>query len=171
MPTLILNRASAVAPYPGVDTASAAPSPIKRSTSSNASTKPAASGVTPSYDAGAMRTTRLPACLNSGDVARSTEPMAVANDTSVGGTSSCSKLPDMESLPPMEPIPRSTCAISAPSTAAAGLPQRSGSSRSFSKYSWNVRYMSLWKKPAATRRATLSTTAMYEPVNWFASVR
>ena len=126
----------------------------------NVSTRPAASGVTPSYAAGAMRTTRLPACLNSGEVARSTEPTAVANDTSVGGTSSCSKLPDMESLPPMEPMPKSTCAISAPSTAAVGLPQRSGSSRSFSKYSWNVRYISSWRNPAATRRATLSTTAI-----------
>jgi len=98
-------------------------------------------------------------------------PTATAKEISVGGTSRSSNEPDMESLPPIAPAPRSTWAISAPSTAAVGLPQRSGSSRSFSKYSWNVRYMSLWKKPAATRRATLSTTAMYEPVNWFASVR
>ena len=118
-----------------------------------------------------MHTTRWPAPLNSGDVTRSIEPTAVANDTSVGGTSSCSKLPDMESLPPMAHTPRSTCAMSAPSTAAAGLPQRSGSSRSFSKYSWNVRYMSSRAKPAAASFATLSATAMYEPVNGFAAVR
>ena len=48
LPRHILNSASAVAPYPGVDTASARSSPIRRSTSSNASTNPAASGVTPS---------------------------------------------------------------------------------------------------------------------------
>ena len=136
-----------------------------------ASSSPAASGTTPSYAAGAMRTMRLPACLNSGEVTRSTEPTAVANDTNVGGTSNCSKLPDMESLPPMAPTPRSTCAISAPSTAAAGLPQRSGSSRSFSKYSWNVRYMSSRAKPAVTSFATLSTTATYDPTNGSASVR
>ena len=84
-----------------------------------------------------MKSTRLPAPLNSGEVTRSTGPHAVANETSVGGTSSCSKEPDMESLPPIEPTSVSICAMSAPSTEATGLPQRVGSSRRRSKYSWN----------------------------------
>ena len=84
---------------------------------------------------GSTTTTRLPGCLNSGDTMRSTLPTAVAKLTSVGGTSSCSKLPLIESLPPMAPTPRSAWAMSAPSTEATGLPQRLGSSRSFSKYS------------------------------------
>ena len=48
LPTHILNRASAAPPYPGVDTASATPSPMRRSTSAMASNRPAASGTTPS---------------------------------------------------------------------------------------------------------------------------
>ena len=112
-----------------------------------------------------------PAPLNSGLIAWSTVPTAVAKLTSVGGTSRSSKLPDMESLPPMEPTPRSTWAMSAPSSDAAGLPQRSGTSRSEPKYSWNVRYASLREKPAATSLATLSTTARYAPLNWLADDR
>ena len=73
----------------------------------------------------------------------------------------------MESLPPIAPAPRSTCAISAPSTAAVGLPQRSGSSRSFSKYSWKLRYAFSRSKPAATSFDSDSTTDRYAPVNWF----
>ena len=105
--------------------------------------------------------TRLsPASFSSGEVMRSILPMAVAKDTSVGGTSKSSKEPDMESLPPMAPTPKSIWAMSAPSTAAMGLPQRSGSWRSFSKYSWKVRYMFARSKPVATSFATESSTAM-----------
>ena len=88
----------------------------------------------------------------------STLPVATANEISVGGTSRSSKEPDIESLPPIAPTPRSTCAISAPRTAATGLPQRSASSRSFSKYSWKLRYIVLREKPVAISFATLSTT-------------
>ena len=65
--------------------------------------------------------------------------MAVAKETSVGGTSSCSKEPDMLSLPPMEAMPRPIWASRAPSRAASGLPQRSGLVPRRSKYSWKVR--------------------------------
>ena len=112
---------------------------------------------------GASKQTQASSCpeaFSSGDVTRSMSPTAVANDTSVGGTSRSSKLPDMESLPPMAPTPKSTCAMSAPSRADTGLPQRSGSSRSFSKYSWNVRYILRRSKPVATSLATESSTAM-----------
>ena len=80
----------------------------------------------------------LPAALNSGDddVCRPL-PVAIAKETSVGGTSRSSKLPDIESLPPMARDAQAHLGHQArPAAAADGLPQRSGSSRSFSKYSW-----------------------------------
>ena len=95
------------------------------------------------YSAGSMQMTRWPAPLNSGEVARVALPTATAKLMRVGGTlssaPSSSKLPLMESLPPMAPTPRSICAMRAPSTAAVGWPQRSGTSRRRSKYSWNER--------------------------------
>ena len=54
--------------------------------------------------------------------------MVTAKLTRVGGTSSCSKEPDMLSLPPMEGSPMPSWASRAPSSAAAGLPQREGTS-------------------------------------------
>ncbi len=56
-----------------------------------------------------------------------------------GGTSRSRKVPDMESLPPMAATSSPSWAYRAPSRAEKGLPQRAGSSRSFSKYSWKVR--------------------------------
>ena len=88
---------------------------------------------------GRMRTTVLSGFLNSVETTRLALPMAVAKETSVGGTSSCSKEPDMLSLPPMEPMPRPIWASSAPNRAASGLPQRSGLEPKRSKYSWKVR--------------------------------
>ena len=85
------------------------------------------------------RARRLPARLNSGETTSVTFPAVTAKETSVGGTSSFSKLPDMESLPPIAPAPKAICASSAPSRAAKGLPQRSGAVRSRSKYSWKLR--------------------------------
>ena len=41
--------------------------------------------------------------------------------------------------PPMAAAPKPSCASKPPSSAAKGLPQRAGSSRSFSKYSWKER--------------------------------
>ena len=52
--------------------------------------------------------------------------MDTAKLTRVGGTSSCSKEPDMLSLPPMAGSPMPSWASRAPSSAAAGLPQRVG---------------------------------------------
>ena len=64
---------------------------------------------------------------------------AMAKEMRVGGTSSPRKEPDMESLPPMAATPRPSWADRAPSRAEKGLPQRTGLSRSFSKYSWKER--------------------------------
>ena len=63
----------------------------------------------------------------------------MAKEIRVGGTSMSRKDPDMESLPPMAATPRASWADRAPSRAEKGLPQRAGSSRSFSKYSWKER--------------------------------
>ena len=86
------------------------------------------------------RYTLSPADLNSGVIIFFASCGAIAKDTSVGGTSIFSNVPDIESLPPIAAIPSSHCALSAPSSAAAGLPQRDGVFCVRSKYSWNVRY-------------------------------
>ena len=85
------------------------------------------------------RYTGWPASLNSGDSTLPALEGAMAKEMRVGGTSISRKEPDMESLPPMAAMPRSSWASKAPSRAEKGLPQRWGSSRSFSKYSWKVR--------------------------------
>ena len=85
------------------------------------------------------RYTGCPASLNSGDSTSPARMGAMAKEINVGGTSRSLKVPDMESLPPMAAAPKSSWASRAPSRAAKGLPQRRGSSRSFSKNSWRVR--------------------------------
>ena len=85
--------------------------------------------------------------------------MVTAKLTRVGGTSSCSKEPDMLSLPPMEGSPMPSWASKAPSSAAAGLPQRVGTSWSRSKYSWKVSRAFKGSAPTAASLERLSTTA------------
>ena len=55
---------------------------------------------------GRMSTTVLSGFLNSVETTLFALPMAVAKETSVGGTSSFSKEPDILSLPPMDAMPR-----------------------------------------------------------------
>ena len=55
---------------------------------------------------------------------------------SIGGTLICWKVPDIESLPPIEGSPSSTCIFRAPSSALSGLPHDSGFLVMRSKYSW-----------------------------------
>ena len=67
----------------------------------------------------------------------------------------------MESLPPMAPTPRSIWAMSAPSSAATGLPQRSGSWPQLLEVLLEGEVQcSPCSKPAATSLATDSITAM-----------
>ena len=89
--------------------------------------------------------------------------VVTANETSVGGTSKSSNEPLIESLPPIEPMPNSFCALNAPRRAAKGLPQRLPSVPGFSKYSWKVRYTSSNLAPVAISFETDSTTAKYAP--------
>ena len=65
--------------------------------------------------------------------------VVTAKETNVGGTSICSKVPLIESLPPIAAISRPFCAMNAPNSAARGLPQRLPSFMGFSKYSWKER--------------------------------
>ena len=76
-----------------------------------------------------------PACFASGLTISPVLAVVTAKETRVGGTSSFSKLPLMESLPPMAATPRPIWASKAPSSAARGLPQRLGSRPRRSKYS------------------------------------
>jgi hypothetical protein len=54
---------------------------------------------------------------------------------SIGGTLMSWNVPDIESLPPIEGRPSSTCIFSAPSSAPSGLPHDSGFRVIRSKYS------------------------------------
>ena len=94
-----------------------------------------------------------------------TSSVVTAKDINVGGTSISSKVPLIESLPPIAPTPSSFCALNAPRTAAIGLPHLFGSFISLSKYSWNERYTSSKDAPVATSFDTDSTTARYAP--WY----
>ena len=84
-------------------------------------------------------TTVLPARLNSGETTLSILSVVTAKEIRVGGTSSFSKLPLIESLPPIAATPKSICAVNAPRSAERGLPHLLGSFIGFSKYSWKVR--------------------------------
>ena len=105
----------------------------------------------------------LPICLNSGEMTVRASPVEMAKETRVGGTSMSSKVPDMESLPPMAAHPSCSWASMPPSRAAMGLPQRLGSVFIRSKYSWKVSQQGEWVPPAATTLATDSTTAYMAP--------
>ena len=64
-----------------------------------------------------------------------TSTVVMPKATRVGGTWMCSKVPLMESLPPMDGRPRAACIFSAPRRALSGLPQVCGSEVMRSKYS------------------------------------
>ena len=89
--------------------------------------------------------------------------MVRAKLTNVGGTSSSPKEPLMESLPPIAGSPIPSWADKAPSSAAAGLPQRSGRSYSRSKYSWKVNRARRGSAPTAASLDSDSITAKAEP--------
>ena len=91
---------------------------------------------------GSSTTTGWPGCFSSEEMISPVFPAVTAKETSVGGTSRFSKVPDMESFPPIAAAPRFIWASNAPSRAARGLPQRFPSVPGFSKYSWKVRYTS-----------------------------
>ena len=82
---------------------------------------------------------------------------------SVGGTSIFSKLPLMESLPPIAPNPNRSCAVSAPNSAAVGLPHRAGSAFMRSKNSCNVKRILPTGAPAHTALVTLKSTEYTAP--------
>ena len=74
-----------------------------------------------------------------------------------------SKLPLMESFPPIAATSKSICAFNAPKSAEKGLPHFSGAEPSFSKYSWKLSQHCCRVPPEANSFATDSTTARYAP--------
>ena len=163
LPKHIFMTPSAMPPKPGVHTESARPARSSEVTLANTLIREAVTGSPVSSYSGASSTTLCPAALNSGETTSPALPVVTAKETSVGGTSICSNVPLMESLPPMAAMPRAFCASNAPSSAASGCPQRAGSCPGFRKYSWKERYVSAVDAPEATSFATLSTTARYAP--------
>ena len=101
--------------------------------------------------------------MNSGEMTFLASASETAKETSVGGTSICSKVPDIESLPPIEAAPSCSWASRLPSRAAIGLPQRVGSSVIRSKYSWKVSQQCCSLPPAATILAIDSMTEYWAP--------
>ncbi len=83
----------------------------------------------------------------------------------------CSKLPDIESLPPIAAIFSSRCAQNAPNSAPRGLPQRLESPVIRSKYSCSVSQQFSRLPPADMTFATLSITAYIAPKNGLFSIR
>ena len=108
-------------------------------------------------------TTSWPSPCSAAETVRLAFVIVSAKLTSVGGTSKCSNVPLMLSLPPMAGRPSPSCAANAPKSAPAGFPQRVGSSVMRSKYSWNVSRAFIASAPIAVSFDRLSTTAHTAP--------
>ena len=80
-------------------------------------------------------TSILPAFFNSGVIISCSLATSIANEHNVGGTSICSNVPDIESLPPIDGSPKPICASYAPRSAANGWLHLEGSSVILLKYS------------------------------------
>ena len=106
LPIHILKIASAMPPMQGVYALSTFPSLIKAFTFEyiDLSDSPFGSALYPQH--GESSTTLWPGPLNSGLIILSVFSVVTANETRVGGTSRSSKLPLIESLPPIAAIPR-----------------------------------------------------------------
>ena len=130
---------------------------------SNSARRLLATGRPSSPYSGSSSPTSAPERLNSLEMMFSARQAATAKETSVGGTCICSNEPLMESLPPMAAASRSSCAISAPSSAAIGRPHFSASPVMRWKYSWKVRCAPRQPAPQATSLAMDETTDRYAP--------
>ena len=155
--------ASAIPPYPGVYAESTAPDSFSPRTLSKTLISDSVTGSPSSPYSGERSHTRLPGVLKWFERISPAFAVVTAKETSVGGTSSFSNDPLMESFPPIAPIPRFFCASNAPRSAASGLPHLFPSFIGFSKYSWKVRYTSENGAPEAISFETDSTTARYAP--------
>ena len=157
-----MKTAAAAPPNVGVKAARTDPEAFSTAIRPSRARIDSGSGRAPSYR-GRSSTTREPAPLNSGETMRLASDAVTAKEIRVGGTSSPSKDPLIESLPPIAAMPRSSWAAKAPSSAAVGWPQRRGSSPGRPKYSWKLSAHAVRSAPAAARRQTDSTTARYAP--------
>ena len=78
---------------------------------------------------------RLPARFRSVETTRPASTVVMPKAMSIGGTLISWNVPDIESLPPIEGSPSSTCMRRAPSSAPRGLPHEVASRVMRSKYS------------------------------------
>ena len=85
---------------------------------------------------GVNKTTSLLTLLNSGEIIFFVSDVVTAKEINVGGTSIFSKVPDIESFPPIDGTEKSNWAFNAPNNAANGLPHLFASSFNLSKNSW-----------------------------------
>ena len=138
LPIAILLTASAGPPAPTGYMAKILPSLFRRSSSLLSVRNESKSGARFSPSATPTWYTLWPASLKLPLVTSLASPVVTAKLTSVFGTFRFSKVPLMLSLPPIPAQPLAFCASSAPSSAAAGLPQLS-SSTARPKNSWNDR--------------------------------
>ena len=158
-PSAALKTASATPPYAGVLQERTLPSRISRVTSAKTAFRDSAVGRFSASYSGRIQQSLWPAPFRSLEMIFPIFSVVTAKETKVGGTSSCSNEPLIESLPPIAPMPSPIWALNAPRSAAAGLPHRSGFVPSFSKNSCRERYTSENSAPVATSLETLSTTA------------
>ena len=83
---------------------------------------------------------------------------------SIGGTLMCPNVPLMESLPPIDGRPSSSCIFRAPRRALRGFPHERLSCI-LSKYSWYENLIFSYEAPDATTLAQASTTEYAAP--WY----
>ena len=108
------------------------------------------------------RKTLLPAFLKEPLTTFFTSSTFTAKETNVCGTLRFSKVPDIESFPPIEPVPIASWASIEPSNAAAGYPQVF-SVTARPKNSWNVRRQVSVFPPMQAIFAKLERTATCAP--------
>ena len=117
------------------------------------------SGIRFSFGVCRTRYRRLSSDLSSGEMTSFASTVVMPNAASVGGTIRSSKVPLIESFPPMDVKPSSTCIFNAPSSALNGSPQVWRSGVILWKYSWYENLILSYCPPAETTLAQASTTA------------
>ena len=91
--------------------------------------------------------------------------VVIPKEINVGGTLMCSKVPLIESFPPIDGSPSAICIFSEPRSALIGLPQTAGSWVILSKYSWHENLIFSKWPPAATTLAQASIIEYAAP--WY----
>ena len=159
LPIAILTSASATPPYESDHADTTLPSEMQSRRKFQLALSCSVSGMRLASGVWRRRYRRLPGALNSGDMTLRASTVVMPNATRVGGTCMCSKVPLMESFPPIEGSPSSACILSVPRRAARGLPQVWGSCVMRSKYSWYEKRIPDQSAPEHATLVHASTTA------------